>query len=225
MNHKVQAFILTCLLFSPLLLFAMLDDAKPVQIKGEQSITLVMSNFIAQGQVQNAPNPAPPAPDELEQPKPKEEKKEVKKEKPRKHDKYAKKVLKKEKKFEKPVEESKPSSPPAGAQIANNAPTQIGTLAYGKSDDPFLRAVKKAIDEAAAQSYPRQARKMNLSGEVLLEFVWLENMKLDKVRILRSSGHNILDKNVLKVIHKAAQNFPPYQKNVRIQIPIVYNLK
>ncbi|WP_442861446.1 energy transducer TonB family protein [Campylobacter sp. MIT 12-8780] len=60
---------------------------------------------------------------------------------------------------------------------------------------------------------------------MLLEFVWLHNQTLDKVRIVKSSGHEILDSNVLKVIARAAKNFPQYEKSVRIQIPIVYNLK
>ena len=48
---------------------------------------------------------------------------------------------------------------------------------------------QKAIDEAARKAYPRQVRKMHLSGEVLLEFIWLHNQTLDKVRIVKSSGH------------------------------------
>ncbi|WP_409513474.1 energy transducer TonB family protein [Campylobacter sp. MIT 97-5078] len=59
----------------------------------------------------------------------------------------------------------------------------------------------------------------------MLEFVWLYNQTLDKVRVVKSSGHEILDSNALKVIARAAKNFPQYEKNVRIQIPVVYNLK
>ncbi|TKX29726.1 hypothetical protein CQA38_02845 [Campylobacter sp. MIT 12-5580] len=219
-NTQKQAFVLTCLIFSPLFLFAVLGDPFKSEIKGDDRVTLVMSQFIAQGQTNQVGEAnTPPAPEED---KPKERKKEHKKEqKKREIHKHARKSIK-----EKPQEElTKASAPAGGAQIDNNAPTQIGTLAFGKDDNPFLREIKKAIDEAARKTYPRQARKMRLSGEVLLEFVWLHNQTLDKVRIVKSSGHEILDSNVLKVIARAAKNFPQYEKSVRIQIPIVYNLK
>ena len=117
------------------------------------------------------------------------------------------------------------SSNSGGAQINNNAPMQIGTLAYGKTDNPFLREIKQAIDKAARETYPHQAIKMRLTGEVLLEFVWLTNRKLQAARILKSSGYKLLDDNVLRVLSRASNEFPSYKENIRIQIPVVYNIK
>ena len=102
---------------------------------------------------------------------------------------------------------------------------QIGTLAYGKTDNPFLREIKQAIDKAARETYPHQAIKMRLTGEVLLEFVWLTNRKLQAARILKSSGYKLLDDNVLRVLSRASNEFPSYKENIRIQIPVVYNIK
>lgn len=224
-HHKSLSFLITCFLFSPLLLFAMFDKEKVMQIKGQENISFILAQFKAQGSVQNVPSPTPPAPLPPE-PKPIEQPKKEKKEKPKKklqHKKHARKVPKPKEVIEE--EQPKASAPPAGAQINNNAPTQIGTLAFGKSDDPFLRAVKRAIDEVARDSYPRQAQRMRLQGKVLLEFVWLDGKRLGEVKIIKGSGHRILDDNVLKVIQKAAQQFPNYDKTVRIQIPIDYNIK
>lgn len=221
-HHKSIAFLLTCLLFAPLLLFALTDEPEKLEIKGEQAVSLVLAQFVAQGEVINTPAPTPPAPVQEEiKPEPIKEKKEKPKKKP-----VEKKHARKVPKPKKEMNEEKPQSAqaPAGAQIATQAPTQIGTLAVGKSDDPFLRAVKRAVDEVALKSYPRQAIRMNLTGRVLISFVWQNGRELKDIRVLRSSGHEILDENVFKIIKKAAQNFPPYHKTVRIEMPIDYNL-
>lgn len=222
MSRKTQAFILTCLIFSPILLFAVFGNPFKIEFKGEDQMTLVLSQFIAQGQIAQAGPPAPPAPIPPEELKPKPKKKQQKK--PRKEkpplDERA------QKKLEKVSEESASSAPPpGGAQVNNNKPTQIGTLAFGQTDNPFLREIKRAIDQAAMESYPRQAIRMNLTGTVLLEFVWLQNKILQQVRIIRGSGHKILDAHTLKIIQKASKQFPAYKENIRIQIPITYNLK
>lgn len=112
-----------------------------------------------------------------------------------------------------------------GAQVANAQPTQIGTLAYGKDDNPFLREIKAAIDKAARETYPRQAVKMRLSGRVWLEFVWRTNNSLQAVRIVQSSGSQLLDRNVFKIVARASKDFPAYKDDIRIQIPIDYNLR
>ncbi|TQR53098.1 energy transducer TonB family protein [Campylobacter troglodytis] len=214
-SHKFKAFILTCCIFvAPLFALIALGDVFKAEIKGEESMSLVMGQFIAQGQVV-APKlaPAPPTPREHKRHE--------------KHKKHHKKERIKEVKKGKEKEEQRQeeSSVSGGAQVANNAPMQIGTLAYGKTDNPFLREIKAAIDRAARETYPHQAIKMRLTGEVLLEFVWLNTKKLQAAKIIKSSGYKLLDDNVMKVLVRAANEFPAYKENIRIQIPVVYNIK
>ncbi len=212
-SHKQKAFILTCLIFSPFFAYGLWGNIFKVEIKGDESISLVMGQFIAQGQVA-APklSPVPPSPHHQK--------------KHHKHHKHHKEKISELKKGDKKQERQKEqSSNSGGAQINNNAPMQIGTLAYGKTDNPFLREIKQAIDKAARETYPHQAIKMRLTGEVLLEFVWLTNRKLQAARILKSSGYKLLDDNVLRVLSRASNEFPSYKENIRIQIPVVYNIK
>lgn len=210
-SSEKQAFVLTCLLFSPLFAFAVWGSIFKVEIKGEESISLVMGQFIAQGQVV-APklSPAPPSPHHH-------------KRHHKKHKHHREKIAEL-KKGDKKQEETQ-SSASGGAQVENNAPMQIGTLAFGKTDNPFLREIKQAIDKAARETYPHQAVKMRLTGEVMLEFVWLTSKKLHSARILKSSGYKLLDDNVLRVLAKASAEFPAYKENIRIQIPVSYNIK
>lgn len=209
-STQKQAFALTCLVFLPLLLlFVSFSKPFKIEMKGQDAISLAMAQFVASGEFV-APKLAPA-------PSPKQDKKALKKEREQAINSGAQ-----EKKETKEQEEQNLGG---GAQVANAQPTQIGTLAYGKDDNPFLREIKAAIDKAARETYPRQAIKMRLSGRVWLEFVWLTNKELKDVRILKSSGYEILDDNILKAVERASNEFPAYEKNVRIQLPFHYNLK
>lgn len=210
-THQNQAFILTCLIFSPLLLFFVSNVFK-IESKGQDSISLAMQQFIAQGEFVSPKLSPVQAPHKHKHKK--KQKKEMKSD--------IKKESIKPKKEEKQEQEFESGG---GAQVASVTPTQIGTLAYGKTDNPFLREIKIAIDKAARDTYPQQAVKMRLTGVVWLEFVWLTNKTLKAVRIFKSSGYKILDEHILKVLAKASNEFPAYKENIRIQLPFHYDLK
>lgn len=209
-STQKQAFALTCLVFLPLLLlFVSFSKPFKIEMKGQDAISLAMAQFVASGEFV-APKLAPA-------PSPKQDKKTLKKER--------KQAINSGAQEKKEIKEREEQNLGGGAQVANAQPAQIGTLAYGKDDNPFLREIKAAIDKAARETYPRQAVKMRLSGRVWLEFVWLTNKELKDVRILKSSGYEILDDNILKAVVRASNEFPAYEKNVRIQLPFHYNLK
>lgn len=211
-SHKNQAFALTCLIFSPLLA-VFTSGVFKVEMKGQDSISVAMEQFVAQGEFVSpklAPSLSPT----------KDTKALTKKEK-----KETKAHTQKDSAEKKDEKEQKEQNLGGGAQVANAAPTQIGTLAYGKTDNPFLREIKSAIDKAARETYPQQAIKMRLTGIVWLEFVWRTSKELQEVRILKSSGYKILDDNILKALVRASSEFPAYKENVRIQLPFHYNLK
>lgn len=215
MSRQKKAFLITCLIFSPLLYMVGFASIFKIDMRGDDAISVSMGQFVARGQmIQSAPSPIP-APDREEKKPHKKHKKKHKIER-----KLAEQGLKK-----KEIQESVEASEAGGAQVENNAPTQIGTLSAGRDDNPFLREIKRAIDKAARESYPRQAVRMRLTGEVLVEFMWLTSGKLQAVRILRSSGHELLDHNVFKVLARASKEFPSYKENIRIQIPVVYNIR
>lgn len=211
-STQKQAFALTCLVFLPLLLlFVSFSKPLKIEMKGQDAISLAMAQFVASGEFV-APKLAPT-------PSPQQDKKILKKERKQAVNSGVQNSDKKE------TKEQEEQNLGGGAQVANAQPTQIGTLAYGKDDNPFLREIKAAIDKAARETYPRQAVKMRLSGRVWLEFVWRTNNSLQAVRIVQSSGSQLLDRNVFKIVARASKDFPAYKDDIRIQIPIDYNLR
>ena len=199
-STQKQAFALTCLVFLPLLLlFVSFSKPFKIEMKGQDAFSLAMAQFLAWFYE-------------------------------RFHGVFSVRIWNKQAinsgaQEKKETKEQEEQNLGGGAQVANAQPTQIGTLAYGKDDNPFLREIKAAIDKAARETYPRQAVKMRLSGRVWLEFVWRKNSTLQAVRIVQSSGSQLLDRNVFKIVARASKDFPAYKDDIRIQIPINYNLR
>lgn len=202
-SHKYQAFALTCLIFAPLLLFAIAYEPQKLDLKADDSLNLVIGQFVTK-EIQTLQKPAP-------KPQP-----EFKKEHKKKMKDMAKKDRKKDVKKPEPRKEV--------AAVSNSAPV-ISTLMVGKDNNEFLKAVKLAVDKAAIDTYPRQALQMNLEGSALVEFTWLGGAKLGSVKIAKSSGHRILDDNAIRVIKRASKNFPSYSNDVSVTIPIKYGIK
>lgn len=209
-SHKKQAFLLTCLIFTPLLLFPFFENSFSKDVKADNNLNLVIGQFV----VKEHQSLLPPSP------KPKQENKQerkAEKEKSKKVENIDKKQAKKDIKKPEKLEETK-------AAAATNSAPQIETLMIGKDNNEFLKAVKQAIDKATIDTYPRQARQMRLTGVVSVEFAWLDGSRLGFVRIVQSSGHRILDDNAIKAIKRASRNFPSYEKNVKVTHNLRYNL-
>lgn len=66
---------------------------------------------------------------------------------------------------------------------------------------------------------------MRMQGTVKVEFLWKENKTLADLKIIESSGYDLLDKSALESIRKASLNFPHYNGDLRITLPIIYDFK
>ncbi len=66
---------------------------------------------------------------------------------------------------------------------------------------------------------------MRMQGTVKVEFLWKENKTLADLKIIESSGYDLLDKSALESIRKASLNFPQYNGDLRITLPVIYDFK
>ncbi len=213
LNHKSQAFYYTSFLFA-LLFIGFLYSASWFRIypKQQDSFSLTMQQFITQAPHNQASNP-------------KNSTQEISKEIPKKIKKNpSKKHAQKQAPKPTPQYKQSPITPSNRSIQENIIPKNtIETLTFGKDNHPFLRAVKKAIDSNV--NYPRQARKMRIQGEVIVEFLWTKHKILKNLKVYKSSGQPILDKSALNAIKQAALHFPQHINDVHLQIPIVFMLR
>ena len=91
----------------------------------------------------------------------------------------------------------------------------------------YQKAVKKKIENC--RKYPKWARRQGFEGKVHLKFTILSTGEVRDIKILKSSGFNILDKEAISTI-KRASPFPPIPSELKIssltmEISIVFKLQ
>ena len=73
-------------------------------------------------------------------------------------------------------------------------------------------------------TYPPPAKKIGWQGKVLVSFIIMEDGRVTNIKIVKSSGHAVLDRNVLETIREV-QPFPKPPVRAELFIPVNYVLK
>ncbi|AJC90372.1 energy transduction protein TonB [Campylobacter subantarcticus LMG 24377] len=211
-SHKSQSFFITLFLFMPLF-FVLIYSKNFMHIEHgmpkEDKINIAIKQFIQASQVTK------PTQKTIQEPlKPIETKKE--------------KPIAKPKKIVQNIQ-PKPTTLPKENTTLKQETTQHAitsnnheNISLSGNNNELLKEVKQAIDKALI--YPRQAKKMRMSGEVLLEFTWTKDKNLLDLKILKSSKYKLLNESALETIRIASKNFPQYDKTYRIKIPLIYKI-
>lgn len=180
-----------------------------------------------------APKPTPM----LEEPK--EER--IQNVEPRVEKKPEKKVLKEvakvipvQKSFKEPITQERATTNESTTE--ERVPTQATTTSSTEkvsnssshqSDDMlslYLAKVRHKIQESLR--YPSMAKKMGLEGEAVVQFLIHTNGMVDtsSIKIAKSSGKAILDRNAIDAVIEALPfEFPP-REEIEIKVPVVFKL-
>ncbi len=115
---------------------------------------------------------------------------------------------------------------PAGADARGPGPTS--SKGGGGTERPEVRYVKAhfaAIRNAIVRnlSYPRLARRMGWTGTVKVSFVVNENGGVNDVKVLATSGFEVLDNNAIETI-KRCSPYPKPPCMAEMVMPITYAL-
>lgn len=73
--------------------------------------------------------------------------------------------------------------------------------------------------------YPKMAQKLKIQGEVKVSFTLEKDGRVESVKVIESSGFDILDEDAIALINKTASSFPKPTKSVRISVPLSYVLR
>ena len=73
-------------------------------------------------------------------------------------------------------------------------------------------------------TYPPMAKKLGWQGNMRVSFVIREDGKVQQLKIVKSSGYEVLDRNVVETVRKV-QPFPRPPLQAEIVIPVVYAIK
>lgn len=93
-----------------------------------------------------------------------------------------------------------------GGQRSNRSDGPIRLDTKNPQYITYFGSVKRAIE--VVWQYPDLALKYGLQGKLLLEFSILGNGELERAKIIRSSGSNLLDEEALRAVRSAAPFSP-----------------
>jgi len=115
------------------------------------------------------------------------------------------------------------SGTPGSNQTGGNSGTgDSGEKLAGKYRAEHFAYIKQIIEQNI--SYPKRAQRMGWSGRVVVSFDVLKNGHVQDIRIVKSSGYEILDSNLVETIRKA-EPFPRPPVSVTLNMPITYQLR
>jgi protein TonB len=101
---------------------------------------------------------------------------------------------------------------------SGNSPEQLRSKYLSEN----FAYIKDIIQKHLA--YPAKARREGLSGKARVSFVILENGQVVNIKILNSTGYEILDLNLIETIKEAAP-FPKPPIKAELRVPIFYRLE
>ena len=73
--------------------------------------------------------------------------------------------------------------------------------------------------------YPYLARRMGWEGEVLLGFRLSLSGEVEDLKVLKSSGFEVLDQSALKAVKRASKHFPRPKHTVLVKLPVRFKLE
>lgn len=209
-NHKNQSFFITLFLFLPLFfVFIYTKSFLHIQHSAskEEKFNIAIKQFLQDSPKVKTEQPKQEKIKKLEQTK---EKSVVQSKKTN--------TLTNTKAINQLNEEIKPQK--TLTQEKNTPITSQESISLANNNE--LKEVKQAIDEALI--FPRQAKKMRMSGEILVEFTWTKDKNLLNLKILKPSKYKLLNDSALETIRIASKNFPQYEKTFHIRIPLIYKI-
>jgi protein TonB len=74
-------------------------------------------------------------------------------------------------------------------------------------------------------NYPPIARRMGWEGKVLVSFVLEPNGDIRDLKVLKSCGYEVLDKEALDAIRRSYKDFPKPPVSVMVKLPINFRLE
>lgn len=130
------------------------------------------------------------------------------------------------------IAETKPiETPQRIAQIEPKIAPQIPVI---QPSSPPVNVEEQYLDDHLStirdilvkyRKYPSQAVRLKQEGSVKVTFRLKQNGEVEDIRVVGSSGYELLDEDALALIQKTADYFPKPPKSVRITVPLNYALK
>jgi len=92
---------------------------------------------------------------------------------------------------------------------------KVNSVATLKTRDAYY--VKQWIDKierAGRLNYPNEALRKNIEGKLKLQVILLADGTIRQLRVVQSSGHQVLDDAAINIVRRAG-HFPPFSGEMK----------
>lgn len=84
----------------------------------------------------------------------------------------------------------------------------------------YLEGWRRKVERIGNLNYPQQARERGLFGSLILHVAVRADGSIEGVRVVRSSGHEVLDQAAIRIVELAAP-FAPFPPNIKREVDVL----
>jgi protein TonB len=84
----------------------------------------------------------------------------------------------------------------------------------------YMRSWVSKVERVGNLNYPERARRQNLAGALVLSVDVLEDGSVGRIRVLRSSGHDVLDEAAVRIV-RLSSPFAPLPEEIRREVDVL----
>ena len=108
------------------------------------------------------------------------------------------------------------------AELYSNRPrrTHISASTQEYKYASYLDAWRRKVERIGNLNYPQEAKQRNLYGSLVLTVSLRSDGSVERVRLLRSSGHQLLDDSAIRIVRLAAP-YSPFPAEIRKETDIL----
>ncbi|WP_376693798.1 energy transducer TonB [Wenzhouxiangella sp. EGI_FJ10409] len=84
----------------------------------------------------------------------------------------------------------------------------------------YMRSWVSKVERVGNLNYPERARRQNLAGALVLSVDVLEDGSIGRIRVLRSSGHDVLDEAAVRIV-RLSSPFAPLPEEILREVDVL----
>jgi protein TonB len=84
----------------------------------------------------------------------------------------------------------------------------------------YMEAWRRKVERIGNLNYPREARELGLFGSLILHVAVRSDGSLEGIRVVRSSGHEVLDQAAIRIVELAAP-FAPFPPSIKREADVL----
>ena len=85
----------------------------------------------------------------------------------------------------------------------------------------YMEAWRAKVERVGNLNYPEEARRRNISGQLVLDVALNPDGKINQITIRRSSGHKVLDDAAIRIVELAAP-YAPFPEAIRAETDVLH---